>query len=451
VPDLTVRRGLGLWTCTALVVGNMIGSGVFLLPASLALYGGISIVGWLVSAGGAVCLALVFARLGAVLPLLGGPYAYAKEGFGDFGAFWVAWSYWISILTANAALAVAFVSYATVFWPALATSPALGAAAALTALWALTAVSAAGAREAGRVQLVTTILKLVPLLAIAGCGILAFQGSHFQPFNRAGGSALGAVSATVTLTLWAFTGLESGTVPADDVDDAPRTIPRATVFGTLIAALVYIASTVAVMGLVAPGTLATSTAPFADAARAVWGPWGRWFIGAGAAIACLGALNGWVLLSGQLPRAAALDGLLPERLARLNARGAPALCLVVSSVIVTVLIAMNYTRGLVAAFTFMILLSTLTTLVPYVFSSATGLRLALREGRGATVARVAGRLFVSGVAFAYSVWAIVGAGRDAIYWGFVLLVLGLPVYIIMRWRVPAAAGARGRPVDAQDA
>jgi APA family basic amino acid/polyamine antiporter len=423
--------------CTALVVGNMIGSGVFLLPSSLAAFGGISIVGWLVSAAGAICLALVFARLGSVLPRIGGPYAYAREGFGDFGAFWVAWSYWISIVTANAALAVAFVSYSTVFWPALATSRILGALAAVSVLWLFTAVSAAGAREAGRVQVVTTILKILPLLAVGTFGLMAFDVSHFRPFNRSDASPLAAVSATVTLTLWAFTGLESGTVPASDVRDPSRTIPRATVVGTLIAAAIYIASTTAVMGIVDPAELATSTAPFADAASAIWGPVGRVLIAAGAAVSCVGALNGWVLLSGQLPRAAALDGLLPARLARLNRHGAPVSSLVLSSAVVTMLIAMNYTRGLVQAFTFMILLSTLATLVPYVFSSATALRVARRESRRDNVRTATGRLTVAAVAFAYSMWAIIGAERDAIYWGFVLLIVGLPVYVIMRWKVPA--------------
>ena len=444
--DLTTRRGLGLWMCTALVVGNMIGSGVFLLPASLAPYGGISILGWLVSAGGAICLALVFARLGTVLPLIGGPYAYAREGFGEFGAFWIAWSYWIAILTSNAALAVAFASYATVFWPALGTTPALAAGTALISLWALTAVSAAGVREAGRVQLVTTILKILPLLAIGTFGYLAFHAEHFRPFNPSGTSPLRAVSATVTLTLWAFTGLESGTVPADDVLDASRTIPRATVLGTLIAATIYIVCTVAVMGIIPRETLAVSTAPFADAVRVIWGPWGRGLIAAGAAISCLGALNGWVLLSGQLPRAAALDGLLPSRLAGLNARGAPAFSLVVSSVFATVIIAMNYTRGLVQAFTFLILLATLTTLLPYVFSSMTAVRLALRDGWRAGRARAAGRLAVGSIAFLYSLWAIGGAGRDAIYWGFLLMMGGLPVYVLMRWTLPGSAPGAAKSV-----
>ncbi len=413
----------------------MVGSGVFLLPASLAPYGGISIVGWLVSAGGAVCLALVFARLGRFLPKLGGPYAYAHYGFGDFGGFLVAWAYWISIWTTNAALAVAFISYMTVFWPALATTPALAGGMAIGSLWLLTAVNSSGVRPAGHVQLVTTILKLLPLIAIGTIGLLYFQGDHFVPFNPSGGSAGAAITATVTLTLWAFLGLESGTVPAADVVDPERTIPRATMMGTLIAGAVYIISTVAVMGIIAPGALANSTAPFADAARSIWGTWGRYLLGAGAAVSCFGALNGWILLSGQLPRAAALDGLLPRPLTHLSGRGTPTVGLIFSSAIATVLILMNYTRGLVGAFTFLILLATLATLVPYVFSSMTELLVILRQRAKRGVARALGPATVTVIAFAYSLWAVAGAGRDAVYWGFLLLIAGLPVYVAMTWRM----------------
>jgi basic amino acid/polyamine antiporter, APA family len=402
----------------------MVGSGVFLLPASLAPYGATSIVGWLVSAGGAICLALVFAWLSARLPKIGGPYAYARAGFGEFSGFLVAWSYWVAVITTNAALAIAFVSYSTVFWPALGDSPPLAAGVAIAFIWLFTAVSLSGTREAGQVQLLTTVLKLLPLVAIAVFGMTMFEPSHFRPTQTAGTSTLAGVSATVTLTLWAFLGLEAGTVPADDVQDAPRTIPRATITGTLIAAVVYIASTTAVMGVVPPAQLASSTAPFADAANVLWGPWGRAVMAAGAAISCLGALNGWVLLSGQMPRAAALDGLLPQGLTRLNNRGAPATGIVLSSAIATLLVAMNYTRGLVAAFTFLILLSTLATLVPYVFSTAWACRLSWRAS--------ATRLTVAGIALAYSVWAVAGAGRDALIWGAVFLAAGAPVHLLLR-------------------
>ena len=427
------RRGLGLWMCTALVVGNMIGSGVFLLPASLAPFGGISIVGWLVSTAGALCLALVFARLGAAIPKIGGPYAYARAGFGDFGGFLVAWSYWISIWTTNAALAVAFVSYSTVFAPALRDSPALGGAASLVLLWGLTAVNVNSVRQAGFVQLVTTILKILPLAAIGLFGFFAFDGSHFTPFNPSGVSPLAAISTTVTLTLWAFLGLESGTIPAGDVVNPTRTIPRATILGTLTAAVIYVVCTVAVMGIIAPAELATSNAPFADAASRLWGSAGGIIVAAGAAISCFGALNGWVLLSGQLPRAAALDGLLPEHFARLNRRGTPVIGLIFSSVVSTVLIGMNYTRGLIGAFTFLILLATLATLLPYVLSSMTALMLALRERGVSGAGSQIGRMTIASLAFGFSLWAIIGAGQATVFWGFVLIVLGLPVYALMRY------------------
>lgn len=429
--------------CTALVVGNMIGSGVFLLPASLAPFGGLSILGWLASAGGAICLALVFARLGRALPRLGGPYAFARHGFGPFGGFWVAWAYWISMWTTNAALAVAFVSYLTVFWPGLNAVPAATAGMAVGTLWLLTAINTAGVRTAGMVQLVTTILKLLPLVAIGTVGFLYFQAAHFVPFNPSGRTPAAAITATVTLTLWAFLGLESGTVPAADVHEPARTIPRATVLGTLIAATVYILTTAAIMGIIPPADLATSTAPFADAARSVWGPVGAYLLGAGAAISCFGALNGWVLLAGQVPRAAALDGLLPAPLARLSTRGTPVTGLVASGTIATILILMNYTRGLVGAFTFLILLATLATLVPYLFSSMTEFVLVLRE-RAAAPARLAGRLVVSLVAFAYAVWAVAGSGRDTVYWGFLLLVAGLPLYVLMTWRRPEPGASQTR-------
>jgi ABC-type transport system involved in cytochrome c biogenesis ATPase subunit len=211
---------------TALVVGNMIGSGIFLLPASLGPFGGISIVGWLVSAAGSTLLALVFARLSRLVKKSGGPYTYTREGFGDFAGFLVAWGYWISIWTTIAAIAVAFVSYLSFFVPVLKTSPVLAAGAGLATIWILTGVNVIGVHTAGMVQLVTTVLKLLPLLAISTIGLIYVNGANFVPFNATGKSALGAITGTVALTLWAFLGLESGTTPAEHVHDPERTIPE---------------------------------------------------------------------------------------------------------------------------------------------------------------------------------------------------------------------------------
>jgi APA family basic amino acid/polyamine antiporter len=423
-------RALGLWRSTALVVGNMIGSGIFLLPAALAAYGGISIFGWGFSTAGAILLAIVFGRLSRLVPRVGGPYAYSARGFGDFVGFLVAWGYWISIWCGNAAIATAFVGYLGFFWHVLVENSLLAAAVAAGAIWFLSWVNAMGVREAGIVQLATTVLKLLPLVAIGTVGLLFFNVDNFSPFNVSGEPAFPVITATAALTLWAFLGLESATVPADDVRDPQKTIPRATVLGTLSAATVYILGTVAVMGIIAPGALAESTAPFADAASAIWGRWAAYAVAAGAAISCFGALNGWILLQGQVPLAVARDGLFPSPFGRLSQRGTPVIGIVISSVLATVLISLSYTKGLVEQFTFIILLATLASLVPYVMCSMAELMISDREGRRWGLRSS----LIPILAFVFSLWAIAGAGRDTVYWGFLLLLAGVPVYVWMKRR-----------------
>ena len=422
-------RALGLWRSTALVVGNMIGSGIFLLPASLALFGGISILGWLFTTTGAMLLALVFARLASTVPKAGGLYAYTRIGFGDMAGFLVAWGYWISIWSGNAAIATGFAGYMGFFVPQLSHNPLLAGLTAAGAIWILTWVNSAGVRTAGIVQVVTTVLKLLPLIAVATLGLVFFNRANLTPFNMSGQSALAAITATAALTLWAFVGLESATIPADDVVDPRRTIPRATILGTLSAAVVYILGTVAVMGVLSPASLAKSTAPYADAASLMWGGWASYAIAAGAAIACFGALNGWILLQGQIPLAVARDGLFPSAFARLSKNGTPVAGIVIGSGLATILISMNYTKGLVEEFTFIILLATLTTLIPYVFCSAADAIISLGRAQGTQTRRRLRLLLIPGLAFIYSLWAIGGAGRDTVYWGFLLLLAGIPVYV----------------------
>lgn len=429
------RREIGLWMAVALVMGNMIGSGVFLLPASLARYGGVSLGGWLVSAGGSLLLATVFARLARLDPAAGGPYAFTRRAFGDAAGFLVAWGYWTSCWCTNAALAVAFVGYLDPFVPSLVRSPAAAAILAVSAMWLLTGVNILGVRQAGWVQVATTALKILPLILIGAFGLVRLDPGHLAITQTTAGAVGRDLMATTTLTLWAFLGLECATIPAGSVRDPDRTIPRATVMGTLVAAVVYITSTIGVMGVMAPEALGQTTAPFADAARAIFGPSGAALVALGAAISCFGALNGWVLVVGQLPLAAAEDGLFPRAFGRRSRRGTPARGMLISGVLSTFLIAMNYTRGLVDLFTFIILLATLSTLVPYVFCSLAGLLIpgAAEQGRGAGQraqgTRTRGMGVVSTLAFVYALGAIAGAGAEVVYWGFLALLAGLPVYV----------------------
>jgi APA family basic amino acid/polyamine antiporter len=433
-------RALGVWLATALVVGNMIGSGVFLLPSSLAEYGGISLVGWLFTAAGAVLLALVFARLGRTYPKTGGPYEYSRRAFGDFIGFQTAWGYWIAVWAGNAAIAVAFAGYLGYFFPTIADEPMYAALTALAAIWLLTWVNAVGVRQGGLVQAVTTVLKVLPLLAMATIGLFFVNMDHFTPFNPGGGSWFGAVTAVAAITLWAFIGLESATIPAEDVKNPERSIPRATIWGTVATAAIYILSTIAVLGIVPAATLASSTAPFADAAEMAFGGWAATLVAAGAVASTFGALNGWILLQGQVPMAAARDRLFPTPFARTSRNGTPVFGLVVSSVLVTALMATNYTRSLVELFTFMLLLATLTTLIPYAYSAMAQLMLFVKDRERFSGRKLATDAVIASLAFLYSGWTIYGAGMEVAFYGMLLLLGGIPVYVWMKWSAARSMG-----------
>lgn len=424
-------RALGFWTCVALVVGNMVGVGAFMLPASLGAYGPISLVGWALTGVGALILALMFARLGRARPSEGGPYAYTRLGLGDFAGFLVGWGYWISIWVGNAAIAVGFVGYVTPLVPAVGGTPGMTAGLALALIWALTAVNLLGLKEAGFVQLWTTVLKVVPLVLVGTVGLLYVDPANLQPLNVSGSSTFSAITATAALTLWSLMGLESATVPAEAVHDPEVTIPKATLWGTGVTAVIYVLSAIAVMGVIPAGTLALSQAPYADAAEVMWGGTAGRLVAVGGAIAGFGVLNGWVLLAGQVPYAAAKDGLFPSRFGRLSSRGVPAFGLIVSALLATAVVLTNLTRGLVDLFTFLITLATMTAVVPYAFTALATLVLVRRETGEFSASRVGSSVVIALLAFAYSTWAIAGTGQDAVFLGFLLLLAGGPFYA---WR-----------------
>jgi basic amino acid/polyamine antiporter, APA family len=415
---------IGIWTATSLVIGNMIASGLFMLPATLAVYGGVSLIGWLISGAGALCLALVFSWLSKIKPnATGGPYAYTRDGMGDFAGFLVAWGYWISVWCTNAAIAVAFVSYLTIFIPALSNNPFLSVGTGLSAIWFLTWINTKGVKEAGIVQVITTILKLAPLLIITLGGLFYLNPDHFIPFNVSSESNLSVITSATTLTLFAFLGLESATIPSGNIKDPEKTIPRATIIGTLLTTAIYFLGTVAVMGLIPPSELHLSQAPFADAAATIWGEGARYIVAGGAVISTFGALNGWILIQGQMPYAAARDKIFPKIFAKESKNGTPVAGIVISSVLISILMSMNFTRSLADTFTFMILLTTLTVLLPYLFSIISLVMLEYKQKKLTSF-----KLIVSVLAFLYSMWAIIGSGEEIVYWGFILLMAGLPFY-----------------------
>lgn len=429
-------KSLGVAACTAIVVGNMVGSGFYLSPAAVAPFGNLAILAWIVMGGGAICLGLTFAKLARLAPATGGPYAYTRMAYGDFPGFLIAWGYWISIWTSLPVIAIAFAGAVFDLIPGL-HNRAVAVVLTLGAIWAVVFVNLRGVKEAGLFAEITTYSKLVPFAAIALIGLFFIDTSHFNELNPSGKSLLGASAALAPLTMFAFLGLESATVPAGDVIDPKRTIPRSTVLGIGIATLLYVLGTIAVFGLVPRDQLIHSVAPFSDAARVLWGSWGATVISIAVIVSAIGALNGWTLLMGQVPMAAAHDGLFPPVFGRLSDRGVPAIGITLSAVLATLLVLSQVAGppGFSSFYTLVVGLSTMAAVVPYAFCAlATGLVAAYAAG-GAPVPRLT---IIEVIAFVFAVFTLYGCGAEPVLYGVVMLVLGIPVYVWQRRRAPLA-------------
>ena len=425
-------KSLGTAACTAIVVGNMVGSGFYLSPAAVAPFGNLAIIAWIVMGVGAVCLGLTFAKLARLAPATGGPYAYTRMAYGDFAGFLIAWGYWISIWASLPVIAIAFAGAMFDLIPGL-HNRTMAVVLTLGAIWAVVLVNLRGVKEAGLFAQVTTYTKLIPFAAIALVGLVYVDTSNFNEFNPSGKSLFGASAALAPLTMFAFLGLESATVPAGDVVDPKRTIPRSTVLGIAIATLLYVLGTIAVMGLVPREQLVHSVAPFSDAARVLWGPWGATVISIAVIVSAIGALNGWTLLMGQVPMAAARDRLFPPLFGRLSPRGVPAIGIVISAMLATVLVLTQVAGppGFSAFYNLMVGLSTMAAVVPYAFCAlATGL-VAAYAARGGPVPRL-GPIEV--VAFIFAVFTLYGCGAVPVLYGFMMLILGIPIYVWQRRR-----------------
>lgn len=405
-------------------MGNMIGSGIFLLPASLAAYGTSGIAGWIFSFIGAILIALLLGRLSSFYPnAAGGPYAYTLQTWGRFPAFIVAWCYWSSIWFANAAIVVALLGYLSVFIPLLNSSIPAVIVGGWFFLWLFTWFNTRGILLVGRIQLLMTLLKIVPLLIVGIIGLFFIDYQHFTlEFNW----NFNALTTSVTLTFFAFLGLESATITGDKICNSLTIVRKATISGTVFTAVIYLLSSFAVMALLGQDKLASSATPFADATAIFLGPTARYFIAGAAVVATAGALNGWTLLQGYIPLAAAKDGLFPTIFKRVNQYGAPQTGIIITTAITSILLLFNYIKDLVGVFTLAISLSTLAVIVPYLFSIAAYLahiRTKQIKQKMAISLSVACSIFL--------IWVMKGYGWETILLGFIFILAGLPVYFIV--------------------
>jgi basic amino acid/polyamine antiporter, APA family len=433
-------RVLGFWTCTALVVGNTIGIGIFLLPASLAPYGLNALTAWVITIAGCVFLAIVFSGLARAFPRDDGPYGYIQRAFGSGTAFFVLWCYWFSSWVSNATFATGVVGYLSILIPGLQAIPWLPPFVALGLIWFFVLVNSLGLRAAAGTQMVTTVLKLLPQLGIIVLGVWqlwAHPAAYTAHIPATPNSVQGVLAASAQ-ALFAMLGIECAMIPAGKVRDPARTIPRATIAGMLITGIISLCVSIVPMLLIPQAELAASSAPFADLfGRYLGAQSGRW-VAVFIIISGLGVLNGWTLIVGEMTQSFAQHGNFPAIMGRVNSRAAPVPAFLLTGVLASIMLVLNYNPSASAVFTFLSVVVTAANLPLYLVCSLAVLVL-WKRGQVANVGR---RPFVwlgaAGLAGAYCIWAFAGVGAVPFLWAIGLGAAGIPFWY---WASRARAGA----------
>jgi basic amino acid/polyamine antiporter, APA family len=437
--------GFGLPVAVALIMGSIIGVGIFNLPTSLATIGPITLVSMGLTTVGAIALALMFAALSRRLPADGGPYAYSRAAFGNVVGFFNAWSYWITAWAGNAGIAVGWVLYVEVFINK-GQNKLITILLVLVGLWIPAIINLSGVKNMGSVQMVTTVLKFAALLFVSIVGLFYIKSANFTPWNVSGQGAVSAIGAGMAIALFSYLGVEVASVAAGKVRDPDKNVPKSTVFGTLACAVVYLLSLIAVFGIVPNGELQKSTAPFSTAVNTMFGgSWAGYVMAVVVIISGFGALNGWTMICAEMPLAAAKDGLFPERFQRVSKSGVPAYGIIASTVLASIAMAINYIgSGGAQVFTTLVLMTGITSAIPYGFSALAQIKWRIVDRRTMHGQRFARDTAIAVVALVFSIlfiWYSRNTGASGFqYWApFVLagvaLLLGIPVYFAQRGKM----------------
>jgi APA family basic amino acid/polyamine antiporter len=431
-------RGLGPLAAVALVVGNIIGAGIYVVPGSLAeLAGPLALVAWAINLAAYLCLAGVFADLGGAYPISGGPQVFTERALGRFVGFEMAYLYWLSAVIGNAAYPTSFVGYLSVFLPAAA-SPLVAFLLAQALLWSLTLANIAGVRVGGKVQIVTAALKVAPLLIVSVALLANGSASNLTPFAPQG---WGALFPAISLVSWLLMGTETVTIPAEEIEGSGRTIRRAAYVGFGIIGALYLVFNFSIAFGLPASALAGSATPVALAADRVLGAPGRVLVVTAAMISAAGVLNGWILVSGRLPYAAARDGLAPARLADIHPRtGTPIAAIVVSSAVPALFLFLLFDQTLLQAYTLIALSSTAMALIVLGAGCVALLVLVRREPERFTAAQRRNGPLRAAVGLGFVLLMLAGVGWWAAFLTLAVAIVLAPAYRLLRTRPATGSG-----------
>ncbi|MBQ6820771.1 MAG: amino acid permease [Clostridium sp.] len=425
-----MKKEISLFMATMLVCGNMIGSGVFMLPATLAEVSGplATIIAWILTTIGSILIAVSFANLGSKYPSTGGAYQYTKEAFGEFAGFLSAWLYWNGSWIGNAAIIVALASYSSTIIPAL-SNPLISIIYTSSILWIFTIINIIGVKKTGQIQSFATVFKIGFFALFIIVAFIYFDPSNIMPLLPEG-KGLETIPLAATSTLWAFVGLESATVTAEEIQNPEKNIRKSTIYGLLISSVIYILISIVSMGVMPNSELQLSSAPLTDILTRVLGSGVGKPLAVSVIICILGTTIGWLLSTARVSYAAGKDGVFPKTFGKIHPKyGTPVNSLIIGAVLVNILLIMNYQKSMVSTFTFITILATLTFLPVYLLTAAAEMMLTFKNEEKINVKIFIKKSIVPLLAFIYSLWTIYGSGAEIVMWGFILMLLGIPFYI----------------------
>jgi APA family basic amino acid/polyamine antiporter len=432
------------------VIGSIIGTGVFTMPAVMAGAGTSSLAVLLVIAAGAMVLAVLFGQLTKRVPNSdGGLYAYARHEFGDFAGFLTGWCYWIQAWAGNAAIVSGWVLYVDALFKISNPSAMTNWGIALTGLWVPAAVNLAGVRQMAWFQNLTVVLKFLPLLFVGVAGWFFVSSANFGPFNASGGSLYSAIGIAAGVALFSFIGVEVAAITAKRVKEPRRNVGRASMIGTGLSAILYLAVTAVIMGLVPHHELMNSTAPFVNAFETMFSHfgWAGQLVAALAVVSGIGALNGWTLVTTEVSRAPAIHGLFPRAFAWTDRKGTAWFGIVMAALLPSLLMLWRYTASSgLTVFTYLVDLTVVTVAIPYLFSACAQLAYLASRRRRVQGWLLARDLSVTGAAVLFSLWVTFAAGYAAVYQAMVVVLGGIIIYAVMKAR-RERAGQVPEPAD----
>ena len=435
------KKKMNVMQLTVIVAVNMMGSGIIMLPTNMAKVGAISLLSWIVTAVGSMAIAYGFAQAGVLQTRSGGMAAYAEEAHGKSGFFMTFYLYFFSLAIGNVAIAISAVGYLASFFPWLTSAPIATTIGVIGLIWLTTMANFGGPSVTGRIGTITVWGVIIPVAGLSLIGWFWFSADTFAAAWNPTGLSLGqGMNSSISLTLWAFLGMESAAQNSDAVENPKRDVPLACLLGTLGAAVVYVLSTTVIQGIVPNAELAASTGPFGLVYAKMFNPLVGSIIMALAVMACLGSLLGWQFTIAMTAKSAADDRMFPVLFTKVNGMGAPIMGMLVMGVVQTLLALSTMSPTLSEQFYSLVNLAVVTNVVPYIMALSALVVMMRKAGTPPSTYRL--NVAVTVVALLYSIFAIYASGMEAVLGGMLVMGFGYVIYGFLAPRFELASAAK---------